>query len=181
MDEPYFNPDDPMDDGYEEDGITLKARPKAVAVEAAEAAPAKQRGKPFVKGHSGNPAGRPKGARNRATLLAESLLGQHAEAIFGKFIERALAGDPVPLRVCFERMLPKQQERPMLFDLPNISSPADAVKATQMIAAGVSRGELSSSEASTLIALVEASCKAFSLAALSNRIAALEESLGKKP
>ena len=36
---------------------------------------------PFQKGESGNPAGRPRGARNRATLLMESLLADDAEAM----------------------------------------------------------------------------------------------------
>jgi len=38
----------------------------------------KQRGPPFPKGHSGNPRGRPPGARNAATVLAEQLLDGEA-------------------------------------------------------------------------------------------------------
>ena len=53
---------------------------------------AKQGGR-FQKGRSGNPAGKPKGARHRATLAAEALLDGEAEALTRKAIELALAGD----------------------------------------------------------------------------------------
>ena len=49
----------------------------------------KTRGRPFERG---NP-GRPKGARNRATLAAEAILEGEAEALSRKAVERALEGD----------------------------------------------------------------------------------------
>jgi Family of unknown function (DUF5681) len=56
-----------------------------------ENAGAKQGGR-FQKGRSGNPAGKPKGARHRATLAAEALLDGEAEELTRKAVERALAG-----------------------------------------------------------------------------------------
>jgi hypothetical protein len=41
----------------------------------------KQRERPFEKGRSGNPAGRPRGCRNRSTLAAQLLLQGEAEAL----------------------------------------------------------------------------------------------------
>ena len=64
-----------------------------------EIAAAKQRGRPFQPGQSGNPKGKPKGARNRAPLAAEVLLDGEAEALTRKAIELALAGDTVALRI----------------------------------------------------------------------------------
>jgi hypothetical protein len=65
----------------------------------------KQR-QPFEKVRSGNPAGRRRGSRNRATLAAAVLLEGESEALTHKAVELALAGDPVALRLCIERILP---------------------------------------------------------------------------
>ena len=63
-----------------------------------------KQGSRFQKGRSGNPNGRPKGSRNAATLAIEVLLDGQAQALTQKAIELALAGDPVALRLCLERM-----------------------------------------------------------------------------
>jgi hypothetical protein len=44
-----------------------------------------QIGRPFEPGQSGNPAGHPKGSRNKATLAIEVLLDGEAEAITRTF------------------------------------------------------------------------------------------------
>ena len=80
----------------------------------------KQRGRPFAPGMSGNPAGRPKGARNRATVAAEALLEGEAEALTRKAVELALAGDVTALRLCLERVVPPRKDRAVAFDLPAV-------------------------------------------------------------
>ena len=61
----------------------------------AENTAAKQRGRPFEPGKSGNPKGKPKGSRNQATLLAEALLDGEAEAITRKVIKPELRKCPL--------------------------------------------------------------------------------------
>ena len=63
----------------------------------------KQRGKPFEKGQSGNPNGRPEGSRNRATILAQVLLDGQAEELIQKCVQMALDGDSTAMRLCIER------------------------------------------------------------------------------
>jgi hypothetical protein len=46
--------------------------------------PRRVRGRPFEKGQSGNPAGRRRGSRNRATLAAAMLLEGESEALTRK-------------------------------------------------------------------------------------------------
>jgi hypothetical protein len=60
-----------------------------------------KQGARFRKGQSGNPSGRPPGARNKTTLAAEALLDGEAEALTRKAIERALEGDTTALRLFF--------------------------------------------------------------------------------
>ena len=71
----------------------------------------------FKPGKSGNPRGRPRGARNRATLAAEALLDGEAEAITRKCIDLALAGDHTALRLCLSRILPVRRDREIDLDL----------------------------------------------------------------
>jgi len=65
----------------------------------------------FRKGQSGNPAGRRRGVRNKATEAAERLLEGEAEALARKAIERALEGDPTALRLCLDRLIPPRRGR----------------------------------------------------------------------
>ena len=59
----------------------------------AENSAKKQRGRPFPKGISGNPAGKPKGTRHKATQLAEALLDGQTKKLIQKCLDMALAGD----------------------------------------------------------------------------------------
>src|SRR5271168_2649301 len=84
--------------------------------------PRRVRGRPFEKGRSGNPGGRRRGSRNKATLAAAALLAGESEALTRKAVEMALAGDPTAMRLCMERVLPPCRERTVKFRLPPIES-----------------------------------------------------------
>ena len=60
----------------------------------------------FRKGVSGNPAGKPRGTRHKATQAALNLLEGESEAITRKAVELALEGDVTALRLCIERIVP---------------------------------------------------------------------------
>jgi hypothetical protein len=126
----------------------------------AEIAVLKQRGRPFVKGQSGNPAGKPKGARNRATLAAEALLEGEAEALTRKAVEMALAGDVAALRLCVERIMPPRKERAVPLALPRIETGDDAREAVNVALAAVAEGEITLAEATAVLDLIEAARRA---------------------
>ena len=124
----------------------------------------KQRGRPFAPGQSGNPAGRPKGARNRATVAAEALLEGEAEALTRKAVELALAGDVTALRLCLERVVPPRKDRAVAFDLPAVVVKADdAAQALGAVLAAVADGTITPSEAVALAGLIEAQRRAIGL------------------
>jgi hypothetical protein len=134
-----------------------------------------QRGRPFQAGQSGNPGGRPKGSRNRATLALESLLDGEAEALTRKAIELALGGDMTALRLCLDRILPPRKDRPVVFSIPVIQTAADAKMASAALLSAVAAGSLTPSEAAEVGKLVDAYLKAIEVTELLTRIEKLEQ------
>lgn len=132
-------------------------------------------GKPFEAGQSGNPAGRAKGARNRTTLAMEAILEGEAEALTRKAIELAQDGDGPALRLCLDRLLPARRDRPITFDLPQIDTAADVVKATNAMLQAVANGELTPSDAAELSKLVTAHVEAIKATDHEERIRLIEE------
>lgn len=134
----------------------------------------KQRGRPFSKGQSGNPSGRPKGARNVTTLAMEALLDGQAEALTQKAIDLALTGDMGALRLCLDRIMPARKDRPVTFCLPPIGTAQDAAKASSAILAAVATGELTPADAGEISKLIDTWVKAFETAELAERLERLE-------
>ena len=71
----------------------------------------KQRGRPFVKGQSGNPAGRPRRPRMGSTIAVQLAIEGAAEALGRKAVELALGGDAAALRLCLDRLMPSRRDR----------------------------------------------------------------------
>jgi hypothetical protein len=146
----------------------------------AENTAAIQRGRPFERGKSGNPKGRPKGARNQATVLAEALLDGEANAITRKLIERALEGDTTALRLCLERLLPPRRGRPVAFELPaKIETAADAVQASSLVLKACAAGNLSPGEAAEIMNLISSHIRLLEVTEIQTGLTALEKAVRK--
>jgi hypothetical protein len=143
--------------------------------------PMKPRGLPFQPGQSGNPSGRPKGARNKATLAVEALLENEAEALTRKVIELALGGSLPAIRLCFERLLPPRRDRGVAFDLPKIESAADAVAASGAVLESCAAGTLSPGEAAEVMGLIATHLRAIELRQIETGMAVLERSQKETP
>ncbi len=124
----------------------------------------------------GNP-GKPKGARHKATLAAQELLDGEAEALTRKAVELALEGDTTALRLCLERIAPPRKDGPVSFDLPNITSAADAANTMARILEAVAGGEMTPKEGGAVAGLVEGFRKALETEELARRLEKLEQAL----
>lgn len=140
----------------------------------AENTAGKQRGKPFQKGQSGNPDGRPRGSRNVTTLALEALLDGQATALTQKAIDLALTGDMPALRLCLDRILPPRKDRPVTFTLPPINGAQDAAATVSAVLAAVADGDLTPADAGEISKLIESYVKAFETAELAERLERLE-------
>jgi hypothetical protein len=138
----------------------------------------------FKKGQSGNPTGRPRGSRNKATLLADQIFDEKlfgddkkADAIISKAIALAEGGDTTCIRLCLDRIAPVRRDRPVCFTLPNMAKAKDAVKASAAIVAAVANGDLTPMEASELGKLVDSYARTLQAAEFDERISKLEKAV----
>jgi hypothetical protein len=137
----------------------------------------------FKAGQSGNPSGRPRGALNKVTLASQAFLDGQAEALTSKAVELALAGNPMALKLCLQRVLPPRKDLPINLNLPPLQGVDDLPQALQAIIAAVAQGEISPGEGQILSAMLQGFRKGCETMDLEARVAALEKKVAhvKKP
>jgi Family of unknown function (DUF5681) len=138
----------------------------------------KPRGRPFVPGQSGNPNGRPKGARNKATTAVEALLEGEAETLTRRLIDKANEGDSGLLRFCVDRICPPRRDRVVTVEIPEIASTQDAGKAAAAVLAACAAGEISIADARDLVGLIESYVRLLESSEIEARLRALEAAAG---
>jgi hypothetical protein len=130
-------------------------------------------GRPFTKGNSGNPAGRPAGSRNAATEMAQALLDGEAEALMRKCVELALDGDKTAMRLCLERIVPRRG-RSATLDMPRIVGAADIAPAMGAVAQAVAAGAITPYDGAELSRILETYARAIEIGDFERRLAELE-------
>jgi hypothetical protein len=131
----------------------------------------------FSPGRSANPSGKPKGARHRATMMAEKLLDKDAAEIIKKLVEKAKNGEPWAVRFVAERIIPPARDRATPFSLPKIDGPADLPRAVQAVVDATSAGDLSIEDGERVIALLTGLRQAYEGASMAERLAEMEARL----
>lgn len=128
----------------------------------------------FRPGQSGNPAGKPKGARNHATRAVLAMLEGSAEEVTKAVLEAAKAGDLGAAKFVLERIAPPVRERPIRLDMPEVASIADCAIAQQAVVQAVASGQLLPGEGGALADLIELRRRSLETSDLSERLAAIE-------
>lgn len=146
----------------------------------AASTPRKQGGRPFQKGQSGNPAGRPAGSRNQASIMAEKLMADESDAIVRTVIDAAKSGDMVAARLVLERLCPVRKGRPVTINLPKVETVNDVAVALGAVTQAMAVGEITPDEAATVGSVLEVKRRTFETIELERRIAALEAKGGVK-
>lgn len=128
----------------------------------------------WTKGQSGNPGGKPKGTRHRATTMVLAMMEGSAEEVTRAILQAAKGGDTTAAKLVLERLAPPARERPICLDLPDTSTAAGIALAHRFVVEAVTAGEILPSEATALAALLDGQRKALETMELEARIAALE-------
>lgn len=108
----------------------------------------------FALGARGNPSGKPKGTRHRATMMAEKLIDKDAAAIIKKLITKAKAGEPWAMKFVAERLIPTARSRATPFELPPIDGPSDLPQAVRCALDAAAKGDLGLEDAERIVALL---------------------------
>lgn len=128
----------------------------------------------YKPGQSGNPAGKPKGARHHATRMVLALMEGGAEEITQAVIDAAKGGDLAAARIVIDRLAPPMRERPIELPLPDTKTAEGVSNALQVIFEAVGKGDITTGEANALAAILEARRKAIETQELEARVTALE-------
>lgn len=109
----------------------------------------------FQKGCSGNPRGKAKGIKNRATLAAEQLLQGELESICRRLIQEATAGNMQAIKMILDRVLPPKRNSYISFKLPDLDDSSGVLSAIDYVMKALSRGNLSVEDAEALTKMID--------------------------
>ena len=150
--------------------------PALPAIIPAEAAAATSRPPwQFKPGQSGNPAGRPKGSKNKVKAAAAAMLADESGELTRLAIEAVHSGDKTMLRTCFTRIHPTARSAPLQIELPETDHPESLSNALRRAQRAMCDGEISPQDATAVAVFINARLTAY-MASL--RIRRLEQALG---
>jgi hypothetical protein len=98
-----------------------------------------------------------------------------------KMIGFAKLGDDLAMRLCMERMLAPQRERPVPLRLPRIESDADARRASAEVIEALGEGEVTPKEAEHLMRAIAGAAVIVQSSEIAARLRRIEERFADRP
>lgn len=130
-------------------------------------------GRVWKPGESGNPAGRPKGARNKLSLMRDALVTPaEAREVVAKLVESAKGGDTQAASILMDRLWPrlKPQSPAVAFPLPD----ADLGSQAEAVVREMADGRMPVQDAAAILGSLSAVARIREASDLEQRIKALE-------
>lgn len=131
----------------------------------------------FKPGQSGNPKGKPKGARNLTARMLDELAAGSAEQIVKRLLKRASRSDAAAITI-LARVWPVPRGRSVAFKLPPVRTAEDASKAVAAVLRAAAAGELTPEEADRFVAMTERFVRVLDRTSFEARLRALETATG---
>lgn len=147
----------------------------------------------FEPGKSGNPNGRTPGVPNRLTMAMRERIATECDPI--GFLSSVMKGEAQPYheagaelqhvptmdqrmtaaRSLVGKVCPDAKDRPIAFPVGEINGPADALKVMTGVVAAMGQGDLTPSEATSVMNVVGVYLSAWETSDMEARLRALEE------
>jgi hypothetical protein len=121
--------------------------------------------------------GRPRGSRNKKTLLPQEFLDSHADAVVRQALVLALKGDSQLLRVLLGHILPRPRDLPLKLKLGPLpmGSATELSQSSEKLMKKVTSGQISLSDATELAGLMDRRRQIIETESHEMRIRAIEE------
>ena len=131
-------------------------------------------GRPFPVGNKLG-RGRPKGSRNKKTLVAQELLENYSAAIMRDAIAKARARDAPTQRYLLSLIVPRRKDLPVKFGRLPMRNAQELCSSSEKLMKKVATGKISVAEASGLTELMEQRRRIIETSLRETRLCAIEE------
>jgi hypothetical protein len=128
------------------------------------------------KGKAG--PGRPKGAQNKVSAAARSVIGDQGREVVQGLIDAALNGDTNAGRALLPFILPRA-ERSITVDIGNLISPQDVIAAYRRLGAQMKAGEIAEPDLAAADRVLTGWVRAYEVNNLGERLSQVEAQLAK--
>jgi hypothetical protein len=133
-----------------------------------------KKGRPFAPGNKFG-RGRPRGSRNKRSLLGQELLDSHGEAIVGRALVVAGKGDVAMLRALLPYIVSRRRDAPVKTGPLPVHTAEELAQSSEAVIQGAASGQITLQQAQALAALIEGRRRVMETRDLEARLRALEE------